>query len=126
GIRRTVPTRRSYDRPRQRRGTGERGGDGEAEQQRSCGHGGFPAWSGSIVHSRRPPGRGHGPKVIVDAAGAAMAPGPLDHGFASVVLAGTANGIESGDTAPPEMMKLIAWSTVQSVGVIFSTGTISR
>ena len=29
-------------------------------------------------------------------------------------------------TAPPEMMKLIAWSTVQSVGVIFSTGTISR
>ncbi|MBX9403889.1 hypothetical protein K4L06_21530 [Lysobacter sp. BMK333-48F3] len=34
--------------------------------------------------------------------------------------------IISGDTAPPEMMKLIAWSTVQSVGVIFSTGTISR
>jgi len=23
----------------------------------------------------------------------------------------------SGDTAPPEMMKLMAWSTVQSVGV---------
>src|SRR3546814_7903182 len=30
---------------------------------------------------------------------------------------GAANGIESGDTAPPEMMKLIAWSTVKSVGV---------
>src|SRR5690606_36024454 len=40
--------------------------------------------------------------------------------------AGGVNGIDSGETAPPEMMKLIAWSTVQSVGVIFSTGTISR
>ncbi len=39
---------------------------------------------------------------------------------------GAENGIVSGATAPPEMMKLIAWSTVQSVGVIFSTGTISR
>ena len=39
---------------------------------------------------------------------------------------GGENGIVSGATAPPEMMKLIAWSTVQSVGVIFSTGTISR
>ena len=40
--------------------------------------------------------------------------------------AGGANGMVSGATAPPLMMKLIAWSTVQSVGVIFSTGTISR
>jgi hypothetical protein len=39
--------------------------------------------------------------------------------------AGGENGIESGATAPPLMMKRIAWSTVQSVGVIFSTGTIS-
>ena len=39
---------------------------------------------------------------------------------------GGANGMVSGATAPPEMMKLMAWSTVQSVGVIFSTGTISR
>ena len=39
---------------------------------------------------------------------------------------GAANGIVSGATAPPEMMKAMAWSTVQSVGVIFSTGTISR
>src|SRR5690606_20890858 len=30
--------------------------------------------------------------------------------------AGTEKGIESGDTAPPEMMKAIASSTVQSVG----------
>lgn len=36
------------------------------------------------------------------------------------------NGTVSGATAPPEMMKLIAWSTVQSVGVSNSTGTISR
>src|SRR5690606_514286 len=33
---------------------------------------------------------------------------------------GTENGMLSGETAPPEMMKLIAWSTVQSVGVMFS------
>ena len=46
--------------------------------------------------------------------------------FGSVASGRTENGIVSGDTAPPEMMKLIAWSTVQSVGVIFSTGTISR
>src|SRR5690606_1074170 len=39
---------------------------------------------------------------------------------------GTEKGMLSGETAPPEMMKLIAWSTVQSVGVMFSTGTISR
>lgn len=48
------------------------------------------------------------------------------YGAAATPAAGGENGIESGDTAPPEMMKLIAWSTVQSVGVIFSTGTISR
>ena len=36
------------------------------------------------------------------------------------------NGTLSGATAPPEMMKLMAWSTVQSVGVSSSTGTISR
>ncbi|KAG1392836.1 hypothetical protein G6F59_014500 [Rhizopus arrhizus] len=36
------------------------------------------------------------------------------------------NGTLDGATAPPEMMKLIAWSTVQSVGVSSSTGTISR
>ena len=42
------------------------------------------------------------------------------------LLPGGSNGIVSGATAPPLMMKLIAWSTVQSVGVIFSTGTISR
>ena len=36
------------------------------------------------------------------------------------------NGTLSGATAPPEMMKLMAWSTVQSVGVSISTGTISR
>ncbi len=35
-------------------------------------------------------------------------------------------GTLSGATAPPEMMKLIAWSTVQSVGVSSSIGTISR
>ena len=38
----------------------------------------------------------------------------------------TEKGMVSGATAPPEMMKLIAWSTVQSVGVSFSTGTTSR
>ena len=32
----------------------------------------------------------------------------------------------SGALAPPEMMKAIAWSTVQSVGVSLATGTISR
>jgi len=36
------------------------------------------------------------------------------------------NGMVSGATAPPEMMKPIAWSTVQSVGVSSSTGTTSR
>ena len=36
------------------------------------------------------------------------------------------NGMRSGLTAPPEMMKVIAWSTDQSVGVSCSTGTISR
>src|SRR5690606_840155 len=46
------------------------------------------------------------------------------HGFP--FAAGGANGMDSGAPAPPEMMKLMAWSTVQSVGVIFSTGTISR
>mgnify|MGYP005753391683 CR=1 FL=1 len=40
--------------------------------------------------------------------------------------AGGVNGIWSGLTAPPEMMKAMAWSIVQSVGVTFSTGTISR
>ena len=35
-------------------------------------------------------------------------------------------GKVSGDTAPPEMMKAIAWSMVQSVGVSSSIGTSSR
>ncbi len=35
-------------------------------------------------------------------------------------------GILSGATAPPEMMKDIAWSAVQSVGISWLTGTISR
>ena len=46
--------------------------------------------------------------------------------FAAHGTPGRSNGIVSGLTAPPEMMKLIASSTVQSVGVSRSTGTTSR
>src|SRR5690606_31203335 len=64
------------------------------------------------------------------AGGAVLQQRPRRRAHASGSVAGggtgTENGIESGDTAPPEMMKAIASSTVQSVGVIFSTGTISR
>jgi len=37
-----------------------------------------------------------------------------------------ASGMLSGACTPPEMMNLIAWSTVQWVGVSSSTDTISR
>ena len=52
--------------------------------------------------------------------------GKRQTGGAASARAGAPNGMVSGATAPPEMMKLIAWSTVQSVGVIASSGTISR
>ena len=49
------------------------------------------------------------------------------NGFVSGdVRSGGVKGIVLGDTAPPEMMKRIASSTLQSVGVVISTGTISR
>lgn len=50
----------------------------------------------------------------------------LDRGGRSYNGSTRLAGRVSGATAPPEMMKAIAWSMLQSVGVSSATGTTTR